>query len=54
MGQSLDGAKFVVSGEPLTKSKRAFIEEVAGMRYRAMDAQDYIKSVMAAAIRADG
>ena len=30
MGQSLDGAKFVVSGEPLTESKRAFIEQVGG------------------------
>jgi len=30
MGQSLDGAKFVVSGEPLTESKRAFIEKVGG------------------------
>ena len=30
MGQSLDGAKFVVSGEPLTESKRALIENVGG------------------------
>jgi len=30
MGQFLDGAKFVVSGEPLTESKRAFIEKVGG------------------------
>jgi hypothetical protein len=30
MGQSLDGAKFVVSGEPLTESKRAFIEKLGG------------------------
>jgi hypothetical protein len=30
MGESLDGAKFVVSGEPLTESKRAFIEEMGG------------------------
>lgn len=30
VGQSLGGAKFVVSGEPLTESKRAFIEQVGG------------------------
>jgi hypothetical protein len=28
MGQSLEGSSFVVSGEPLTESKRAFIEKV--------------------------
>lgn len=28
MGQSLEGSSFVVSGEPLTESKRAFIEKI--------------------------